>query len=399
LATPGYRTLLKSGNARTLLLAYSINVFAVAYLIGYYLNITLASIGGPALVGLFAMVSNVFAGFLPIVAGALADSHERRRVILVSAVFEVLALLSLALVADSGGGLLVLPAIVLSASFIAPSPALFSLIAESVPIDCMGKAISLLFMASSASGILSYFIFGSLAGRLDNPRLFTLSAPFVAVSIFLYFRVSETAARKTDGAFERFGEALKGVALLKEPLLKLFMAYICFELFVSSIASPFVPVFLQKVYSLTVSQISWLYSSIGFVTLVGAFIAGYVVDRIGSLNSLILKDFLSIPLLILFALAPFSGAFMSLWFLAFVEQLNVASSRYLIENTTPEHRALVLGFKSSLAKLSAVPGPVVGTFLWGIGPGLTFLIPASLTPVGILILLKLKSTRAVGHGF
>lgn len=84
------------------------------------------------------------------------------------------------------------------------------------------------------------------------------------------------------------------------------------------------------------------------------------MDKIGSLNSLILKDSLSVPLLILFALAPFSSAFLFLAVLAFVEQLNVASNRYVVKNTVPEHRVIILGFKSSLAELSAVPEPVVG---------------------------------------
>jgi len=159
----------------------------VSYLVGYYLNITLASIGGPALLGLFATVSNVFAGFLPLVAGAFADSHGRRYVLLASAVFETLALLSLALVAGSGGKLIVLPAVMLSASFTASSPALFSLMGESVPRDGMGKGMSLLFMASSASGILSYITFGSLIGRVSNSRLFALSALFVLISILFYF--------------------------------------------------------------------------------------------------------------------------------------------------------------------------------------------------------------------
>ena len=84
---------------------------------------------------------------------------------------------------------------------------------------------------------------------------------------------------------------------------------------------------------------------------------------------------------------------------AFIEQLNVASNWHVVENTKREHGALILGFKSALIKLSAVLGPAIGALLWGIGPGLIFIAPASLTPVGILILLRLKSARAVGHGF
>ncbi len=386
----GYLALLKNNNVRAITLAYFLNTFAVAYLIGYYLSITLASIGGPALVGLFATINNVFAGFLPVVAGASADSHGRKSVILLSVVFEILALLTLAFTGFKGV-LMVLPAVMLSVTSAVASPALFSLMSESVPVDSVGRAMSLLFIASSAAGILSYLTFGSLAGKLDNSRLFALSASFAFGPLILYLRVSETVERKAGGIFERLKEALDGVALLKEPPLKLFMVYICFELFVSSMASPFVPVFLRRVYSLSVSQISWLYSAIGFATLIGAFIAGHVVDRIDSLNSLILKDSLSVPLLILFALAPFSSAFLSLAVLAFIEQLNVASNRYVVESTEREHRALILGFKSSLAKLSAVPGPAVGTLLWGISPGVTFIVPALLTPIGILIIFGLKS--------
>ncbi|WP_457742536.1 hypothetical protein [Thermococcus sp.] len=121
-----YPALLGNGNVRALILAYFLNTFAVAYLIGYYLNITLASIGGPALVGLFATINNVFSGFLPVVAGAFADSHGRRRVILLSVIFEILALLALAF-AGFKGALIVLPAAMLSVAPITSSPALFSL--------------------------------------------------------------------------------------------------------------------------------------------------------------------------------------------------------------------------------------------------------------------------------
>jgi len=122
-------------------------------------------------VNLFAMVSNVFAGFLPVVAGTFVDSHGRS-VILVSAVFEILALLALVPMASSGDRLIVLPAVVLSASFIASFPELFSLMGELVPQDAIGKVMSLLLIASSAAGILSHISFGSLIGRISNSRLF-----------------------------------------------------------------------------------------------------------------------------------------------------------------------------------------------------------------------------------
>jgi len=128
---------------------------------------------------------------------------------------------------------------------------------ESVPQDGMGKAMSLLFIASSASGILSYIAFGSMIGRSGNSRLFALSAVFVVISVLFYFRVSETARRRAGRPFERFKEALEGVTLLKEPPLKLFMVYLCFELFVSSIASPFVPLFLRKGWFCSRSQ-GWI---------------------------------------------------------------------------------------------------------------------------------------------
>ncbi len=390
----GYLTLLKNGQVRALLSAYFLNTFAVAYLIGYYLNITLASIGGPALLGLFATINNVFAGVLPVVAGTFSDFHGRKRVILLCVLSEDLGLVGLALIVGFKSTLTVLPAVIVSVAFMASSPAIVSLMGESVPRNGMGKAMSLLFLTSSAAGILSYLTFGSLAGVIGDLHLFLLSGVVILASTIFYLRVSETLKRKAgEGILGQLKGVLKGIGLIKEFYLKLFMVYVCFEFFVSSIASPFVPVFLQRVYSLTVSQISWLYSTIGFVTLAGAFVAGYIVDRIGSLNSLILRDSLSIPFLLLFSLTPFPSASLFLAVLAFIEQLNVASNRYVVENTIPEHRGIVLGFRTSLARLSAVPAPAVGTLLWGADPKMTFILPALLTPIGIGILFTLRRVR------
>ncbi len=387
--------LLKNGNVRTLLSAYFLNSLALAYLIGYYLNITLASIGGPALLGLFATINNVFAGVLPVVIGAFSDFHGRKRVILICVLSEGIGLVVLALIMGFKSTLTVLPAVMVSVAFIASSPAMVSLMGESVPRNGMGKAMSLLFLTNSVAGILSYLTFGSLAGAVSDHYLFLLSELLVMASLLFYLRVSETVKRKVSGGiWGQLKDVVNGIGLIKEPSIKLFMIYVCFEFFVSSIASPFVPVFLRRVYSLSVPQISWLYSVIGFVTLAGAFVAGYIVDRIGSLNSLILRDSLSVPFLLIFALAPFPLAFLFLAVLAFIEQLNVASNRYVVESTIPEHRGIVLGFRASLARLSAVPAPSVGAVLWGFDPKMTFILPALLTPVGIGILLMLRIVRS-----
>ncbi|WP_456366445.1 MFS transporter [Thermococcus sp.] len=386
---------MKNGNVRTLLSAYFLNSLALAYLIGYYLNITLASIGGPALLGLFATINNVFAGVLPVVIGAFSDFHGRKRVILICVLSEGIGLVVLALIMGFKSTLTVLPAVMVSVAFIASSPAMVSLMGESVPRNGMGKAMSLLFLTNSVAGILSYLTFGSLAGAVSDHYLFLLSELLVMASLLFYLRVSETVKRKVSGGiWGQLKDVVNGIGLIKEPSIKLFMIYVCFEFFVSSIASPFVPVFLRRVYSLSVPQISWLYSVIGFVTLAGAFVAGYIVDRIGSLNSLILRDSLSVPFLLIFALAPFPLAFLFLAVLAFIEQLNVASNRYVVESTIPEHRGIVLGFRASLARLSAVPAPSVGAVLWGFDPKMTFILPALLTPVGIGILLMLRIVRS-----
>ncbi len=381
-SSTGYLALLKNGNVRTLLSAYFLNSLALAYLIGYYLNVTLASIGGPALLGLFATINNVFAGVLPVVIGAFSDFHGRKRVILICVLSEGIGLVVLALIMGFKSTLTVLPAVMVSVAFIASSPAMVSLMGESVPRNGMGKTMSLLFLTNSVAGILSYLTFGSLAGAVSDHYLFLLSGLLVMASLLFYLRVSETVKRKVGGGiWGQLNDVVKGIGLIKEPSIKLFMIYVCFEFFVSSIASPFVPVFLRRVYSLSVPQISWLYSVIGFVTLAGAFVAGYIVDRIGSLNSLILRDSLSVPFLLIFALAPFPLAFLFLAVLAFIEQLNVASNRYVVESTIPEHRGIVLGFRASLARLSAVPAPSVGAILWGFDPKMTFILPALLTPV------------------
>ncbi|NJE05505.1 MFS transporter [Thermococcus sp. M36] len=388
-------SLMKNNNVKLLIIAYFIDTIAVAYLLGYYLNITINDIGGPELLGFFSMANNFFASFIPIIAGAFSDAHGRKGVIVVSTVFEVLSLLALGIIIESGSVLVIIPAILLNVAFMASSPAIVSLIGESVSVEYLGRALSLIFLANNAASIISYLAFGSLLSVVSISNLFLLSGFTVLVAITLYLRISETLRPNNvqSNVLEPLKGIFKGVKFVREPHLKLFLIYISFEFFIGSIATAFVPVFLQNVYSLSVSEISWLYSLITLFTIGGTLMAGYVVDKYGSVKSLILKDTLSIPLLGIFALALSPVALLSLIFLSFIEQLKVASERYVVENTNPEYRGLILGVKNSLTRIFSVPGPMLGFFLWNVSPKMTFLAPAGLTPLGILILVMLKKIR------
>ncbi|MGB9630545.1 MAG: MFS transporter [Candidatus Methanodesulfokora sp.] len=352
---------MKYRNIKFLLVALFIESFAVAYLVGYYLNIALYDIGGAELVGLYSMLNGISLSLVPIIGGTFSDSLGRRRTIVLSMTVGAFCLLALSALVLSRSASAVLPAALLNAMFIFASPAINALASESVSKEYIGRTLSLLFFVDRFASIISYLTFGIASAFLEEYKLFIASTIAFSISIVPYLCVQETFVRRSQLRLNPLSGIFEGIRFAKQRL-KLFLVYIALDSFLSSIAAPFVAVFLRDVHNLTVPEISKLYSLIGFLTLAGALVAGLVVDRCGSLVSLIINDSLSIPLLILFTF-PMPVAAVSLAISAFIEQLRVASDRFIVEKTEQRHRALMLGLKRTLMGLCGVPGPLIGALI------------------------------------
>jgi Major Facilitator Superfamily. len=143
---------------------------------------------------------------------------------------------------------------------------------------------------------------------------------------------------------------------------------------------------------LTVEEISRLYTGIAIAVLVGYLIAGHVVDKLGSILSLILLNSLALILIPTFALAPILIALICFTLLSFLDSLNIARDKFVIENVNPEHRSLMLGSYRSITALPRIIGPLIGSILWNISPILVFIATAMLIPIDISILTILYFT-------
>ncbi|MBO3832398.1 MAG: MFS transporter [Candidatus Brockarchaeota archaeon] len=385
-----YFTLLKYHNVRIVMAATFVETLAVAYLAGYYLKILVYDISGSELLGIYSALGNALLWLSPIMGGIFSDAFGRRKTLLACLPLSVSSLIMLAILRSPM--IIVVLALLLQASFTIITPARAALLSESVPLECVGRAFSLLFFTENIISTLSYVMFGYIVSAANASIAFIASSLLFSVSLVLSAYVQETLKQKrTRHLSSALSETIAGGIRFigrQAPLL-LLLLYLAFEAFTSSIAAPFTPVFLNDVLFLSIMEISTLYTICGVATIIGALMAGFLVDRAGSLLLLIIRDVLSLPLLLTFALAPLPMALTSLAFLAFIEQLSIGLNRYLVEKTKQEHRSLVMGLMNAVKQASGIPSPLLGILLWKISPRIVFVASAATIPVGITMLLTM----------
>ncbi|MEM2598716.1 MAG: MFS transporter [Thermoproteota archaeon] len=401
-----YLTLLRYRNVKVVIATNFVETLAVAYLVGYYLKMLIYDMGGAESLGIYSMLGNALLWLSPIVGGVFSDAFGRRKTLLACLPLSVFGLLTLAII-HSPTTVMVL-ALLLQVSFILAAPARTVLLSESVPLEHVGKAFSLLFFTEGVASMLGYEVFGYVLSATNAPTAFIASGLLFSTSLILSAYAQETLKQKrtrlnlSSALLGTFAEGIRFIG--RRASLLLLLVYLAFDAFTSSIAAPFVPTFLKDVLSLSIMEISTLYTFCGVATIIGSLMAGFLVDRFRrSLISLIIRDVLSLPLLLAFVLAPPPVVAASLAFSALIAQLSIGLNRYLVEKTEQEHRSLVQGFMNAVRQVSGIPGPLLGIFLWKISPRIVFMVPAATIPVGVLILLmilkidkKPTSSRRIG---
>ncbi|MBO3841520.1 MAG: MFS transporter [Candidatus Brockarchaeota archaeon] len=384
-----YLTPLKYHNVRIAMAATFVETLAAAYLVGYYLKILVYDIGGAELLGIYSALGNTLLWLSPIVGGIFSDAFGRRKTLLACLPLSVFSLLMFAILRSPMA--IVVLALLLQASFTITAPARAALLSESIPLEYVGRAFSLLFFTENIVSTLSYVMFGYIVSAANASTAFIASGLLFSASLALSVYVQETLKQKRTRRLSlALSETIAGGIrfIVRQAPLLLLLLYLAFEAFTSSIAAPFTPAFLKDVLFLSIMEISTLYTICGVATIIGALMAGFLVDRhVGGLLSLIIRDVLSFPLLLTFALTPPPMAVASLVFLAFIEQLRIGLNQYLVEKTEQEHRSLVMGLISAVRQVSGIPSPLLGILLWKISPRITYVAIAATMPVGIIMLL------------
>jgi len=393
-ALKDYIEVLKSRNSVFVITANAFTVFALAYLLAFYIVMIINEVGGAFSVGLYFTTITTLSLISPFLGGYFSNLFGRKCLLLLSTIglaFTLLIFSTLPLKTPTL--LLILASFVYFLNSLA-SPAKIDLLTENLTKKYTGKALAILFFSETIIAITSYLTFGFLLSKTNRSIAILLSAIIISISLIPLNFIHETLKPriKYEGlfAFTRSFRDLK--FLVQSRILLLFLISISFNNFYSSIASPYVIPFLQSIRMLTVEEISRLYTGIAIAVLVGYLIAGHVVDKLGSILSLILLNSLALILIPTFALAPILIALICFTLLSFLDSLNIARDKFVIENVNPEHRSLMLGSYRSITALPRIIGPLIGSILWNISPILVFIATAMLIPIDISILTILYFT-------
>jgi len=360
-------------------------VFALAYIKTFYLALFIYEVCGSWCVAINAIATSVASFLSPLIGGFISDLYGRRIAIIVSIITTAISLQLIGIM--HGSELIIVLVAVLQLFLAMGGPAEVALLLESVPSEYSGRALSLKMIVENVLASLSYATLIHLHLALGDRVAFMIISFIVLLSLIPVALIYEThrPSATTSSMLNKISSESSPIP----PHILIFILYVVSSAFIGSLASPYVAPFLKDVRGLSTEDVALVYTAIGVVTIAGALVAGPIVDRIGSINSLLIMSILAMPLIVAFASAPIPVSIVSLAALAFLESLNLARNKYIVENTDMNYRGRVLGIINSVAVLASLPAPLVAAWLWDKSPVSVYIVSAALIPIEIIPLLIL----------
>jgi MFS transporter, FSR family, fosmidomycin resistance protein len=328
-------------------------------------------------------ISNAPVGYLSDRVGALR--------VIVGGLLLTGVLAAILSLADAYWQLLLILALlgVVAASYHAPAA---SMIAQAFPPNVRGGAMGL----HITGGHLSFFATPLVAsglmaagGTWRTPFLWFAFAPILAGVVIWLLAPRTSAASHPRGDASRFGvfREVWGVARLIGPLLS---ASVMFQMLYAAFLA-FFSLYLVDVRGLPVPMAAAIYGVPQLVGMAGAPLGGYLSDRWGRRNVMVLGMVLLGPSLFLMTVTPLELIVLPMGLVGLAAAMRQTVTEVLVMDTAPEHRrATVLGSYYMLSQeLGGFAAPLMGVAAaaFGLGAafsGATFLLAALSTLVLVI---------------
>jgi MFS transporter, FSR family, fosmidomycin resistance protein len=262
---------------------------------------------------------------------------------------------------------------IVAASYHAPAA---SMIAHAFPANVRGGAMGL----HITGGHLSFFATPLVAsglmaagGTWRTPFLWFAFAPILAGCV-IWMLAPRTAASDghAHGDTSRFGvfREVWGVARLIGPLLS---ASVLFQMLYAAFLA-FFSLYLVDVRGLPVPVAAAIYGVPQLVGMAGAPLGGYLSDRWGRRNVMVLGMVLLGPSLFLMTLTPLELIVIPMGIVGLAAAMRQTVTEVLVMDTAPEHRrATVLGSYYMLSQeLGGFAAPLMGLAAATVGLGMAF---------------------------
>lgn len=261
---------------------------------------------------------------------------------------------------------------------------------------------------SLAFCLVVIILFSDIKDQTLPIRLSTLiSASFFglgAIPTFLWLKERKSIEKMPDNynyltvGFKRLHETYKSINQFKE-LIKFLIAFLIFNSGVMIVIT-FAAIYAVGVLNFTMTENIFLIIIVNITASIGAFVFGYIQDKIGSKNTIIIT---LIFWIITVTWAYFSNSKASFWMLANVAGLSLGStqsaSRAMVGLLSPESKSgEFFGFWGLAGKIGAIIGPMTFgllVFITGGNQRLAILSTGVFFILGIIVMLFCREHEGI----
>jgi len=357
-------------------------------------------LGGDAFIlGLIMFASLIALAAVQFPGGYLADKYGRKW--LVSTMTFGVALSYLLYVLAQSWEWILVGAVVANLCLIY-QPALFAMIADSLPPEKRGLGFSIINLIASVSTTPGPIIAGVLYlkyGLEDSMRIcYSLVVAFYLAAAILRLRLRESIQTKEKidlhGLLHAYPASFKAsMEVWKKVPRSMFFLFIANLTLMFSFAMGQSFFVLYAVEVLHVPEFEWslILTSLFITMIVVSLPIGKIIDKFGRKKPLIASYLLLVPAILLIVYGDLFRLFIAFPLIGVVQLLFFSSAAALGADLVPkEQRGKVQGFSSFFNYIFMALGNLIGGFLYqNVSPQLPFLIPLAFVPivVGITIFL------------
>jgi len=360
--------------------------------------------GDEFILGLIMFASFIALASVQFPGGYLADKYGRKWLISTMTFGVALSYLLYAL-AQSWEWILV--GAVIANLCLIYQPALFAMVADSLPPEKRGLGFSIINLITSVSTTPAPLIAGVLFlnfGLEGSMRIcyFLVVAFYLAAAIIrLRLRESIQTEEKVDlrGLLKAYPASLKeSVRVWKKVPRSRFFLFIANLILMFSLAMGQSFFVLYAVEVLHIPEFYWsLILTALFITMIVVSLPiGKIIDRFGRKKPLIAAYLLLVPAILLIVYGDLIRLFIAFPLTGIAQLLFFSASAALGADLVPkEQRGKVQGFSSFFNYIFMALGNLIGGFLYkNISPQLPFLIPLAFVPIELAIVLFLVKEPA-----
>ena len=345
--------------------------------------------------GLMTTIRQLVTSLASFPFGFLSDNFGRKRMITLSLVFSILALITLYV--SKSLPLLFFVSIFQGLNMAIVRPSKSAYIVDVIPNERRGVAFSTLALLESLSNIIAVFIAGVIATIYGFYLVFSLALVFQSISLigtilFLREPLMRVSSKTNPSQRSLYKQLKNGLTILKYPPLIAVLLGIAFHQLGLGIEGPYLTIYARDILLFSLPTISLILGLRQLGIFLGQFPSGRIVDKYGGELSFAFHIFVTTPVMILFTRMgnPFlASSILFTWGLTFGLD-NVSRQKLIAKYRSGSGIATAFGVISLITGCVSLFTPTIGSWVWtNFSPQWVFYIAAAANVLGSLALFIL----------